>query len=56
MRIFLIWAFILVIAPEIGIPQQRAERGLPRFDPPTVTKVAEAVYPLQSVGVGYSRA
>jgi periplasmic protein TonB len=52
MRIFLIWAFMLVTATEIGIPQQRAEQALPPFDPPTVTKVAEAVYPLQSVVSG----
>jgi TonB family protein len=41
-----------VIATEIGISQQRAEQALPRFDPPTVAKVAEAVYPLQSVVSG----
>lgn len=52
MRIFLILSFILAIAAKIVIPQQRAQQPLPRFDPPTVTEVAEAVYPLQSVVSG----
>ncbi len=52
MRTFLLSAFVLVIAVKIGVTHQQAEQAPPRFDPPTVVNVVNAVYPLQSVVSG----
>lgn len=52
MRTLLATAFFLVSAVAIGSARQRDKQAPPRFDPPVVTSVVDAAYPLQSVASG----
>ena len=52
MRSPLPFTFLLAVTITAGAAQQAGRHGTPQFDPPTVTTVTEAVYPLQSVASG----
>jgi TonB family protein len=52
MRSPLPFAFLLALTITAGAAQQAGNHGAPRFDPPTVTTVTEAIYPPQSVAWG----
>lgn len=52
MRSPLPFTFLLAMTITAGPAQQAGRHGTPRFDPPTVTTVTEAVYPLQSIASG----